>query len=413
MRITRLSILYILLFCLLPLHAEYFQKIGLSDGLTQPSIMSICQDGLGRMWFGTREGINVFDGETVTPYKGWVQSKDTLIWLGNEISDIVTSESGDLYFISDYDLMKYDVDCEIFYRLSNEGRTRSLTKYKGQIWFVKNDSICYIDSHTKATSFYERTNQTLLVNDMNVTDEKIFIAHKNGLYVINRQTNQHKNFLDGVRVQYLFEASNKELWIGTRLDGMYWMDRQGEVHKVPYSLDAKKGISSMQIRQFIEDDDHNVWFGTFDGLYKYDVVTAEYKSIQIPENVGGLTHSSIYSLYKDKQGIIWVGTYWGGVNYFDPKNDYFAFYKYDTANRQNMYFSYLGNMVLDKDDNIWICTDGGGVSCMNKKWEVIHNFTADKKNSLLHNNVKDIAYDEENESMYIATFLGGDRKSVV
>ena len=38
--------------------AEYFKHIGLSEGLTQPSVMAIYQDRLGRMWFGTREGIN-------------------------------------------------------------------------------------------------------------------------------------------------------------------------------------------------------------------------------------------------------------------------------------------------------------------------------------------------------------------
>ena len=407
MRFTQFIYLFLFLFCIQPIHAEYFQKIGLSEGLTQPSVMAISQDKLGRMWFGTSEGINVFDGEKLTPYKGWVPSSDSLIWLGNEISDIVSDEVGDLYFVSDYDLMKYDLDSEVFYRLTEGGRTRGLATYKGEVWFVKNDSIYYIDSHKKTRTFYERTQSRLLVNDLKVTEDKIFIGHRYGLYVIHRKTKKHEILLEGVRVQYLFEASNKELWIGTRMEGMYWMGQDGKVHKVPFSLDASKGITSTQIRQFVEDEEHNVWFGTFDGLYKYNAATREYQMIKIPQNVGGLTHPSIYSLYQDKQGIIWVGTYWGGVNYFDPKKDNYAFYKYTPAENKNLYFSYLGNMVLDRKDNIWLCTDGGGVTCMNDKWEVIHSFTADKKNSILHNNVKDIAYDEDNDVMYIATFLGG------
>ena len=406
MKIIRFFI-YLFLFSFLPIHAEYFQKIGLNDGLTQPSIMSICQDELGRMWFGTMEGINVFDGVKVTPYKGWVPSKDSLIWLGNEVSDIVSEKSGDLYFMSDFNLMKYDLRSETFHRLSYDGTTQGLTSYEGRIWYMKNDSIFKLDPDTHSSSFYIQTQFPLDVNDFQVTAEKIFIGPHKGLYVIDIQNQQHKNLLDGIEVHYMFESSRKELWIGTRRHGMYWMEPHGSLHKVPFSSNPSKGVKSHQIRQFIEDDDHNVWFGSFDGLHKFDIKTHEYRLIQIPENIGGLTHSSIYSLYKDKQGVIWVGTYWGGVNYCDPKNNNFVFYNYDLTARGNLYYSYLGDMVLDKDDNIWICTDGGGISCMNDKWEVVHSFTAEQKNSILHNNVKGIAYDREHDAMYIATYLGG------
>ncbi len=407
MKILRLIITCLIVFSILPLNAEYFQKIGLTEGLTQPSVMSISQDKLGRMWFGALEGINVFDGETVTPYKGWVPSTDSLIWLGNEIDKIVPDKSGDIYFLSDYNLMKYDIENETFHRLSNDERTHGLTSYEGQIWFSRNDSVFSINPETQACSFETRTESNLSVNDLVVTDNYIFIGHRNGLYVINRQDGTFQQYLEGVHVYYLFISSQKELWIGTRMHGMYWMDREGVVQKVPSGKDSSRGLKSLQIRQFVEDNDHNVWFGTFDGLYRYDVLTHNFKLIKIPETIGGLTHSSIYSLYMDKQGMIWVGTYWGGVNYFDPKNDNYLFYNYDLTENSGLFYSYLGEMVLDKDKNLWIATDGGGLNCMNEKWEVVHRFIAGQSNSLLHNNVKDVAYDEEHNAIYVATYLGG------
>lgn len=407
MRITRLIFTYLFLFVAFSLHAAYFQKIGLNEGLTQPSVMSIHQDKLGRMWFGTLEGINVYDGEKVTPYKGWVPSTDSLIWLGNEILDIVSDQSGDLYFLSDYNLMKYDLKNETFHRLFDDEMAKGLTEYNGRVWFMKNDSIFNINPDTHTYEFAVRLDSTLQVNDLVVTKEKFYIGHQNGLYVIDRQDYTAEKFLEGLKVTYLFVSSKKDLWIGTRMHGMYWMDPKGEMHQVPFSSDPTVGVQSHQIRQFVEDNDKNVWFGTFDGLHKYDVVTHEYKLIKVPENMGGLTHSSIYSLYKDKQGIIWVGTYWGGVNYFDPKNNNYVFYQYDLASKEKLYYSYLGSMVLDKDYNIWICTDGGGLSCMNNQWKVVQHFTAGHPNSLLHNNVKDIAYDKERDVIYIGTYLGG------
>ncbi|WP_294628587.1 two-component regulator propeller domain-containing protein [uncultured Bacteroides sp.] len=62
MRHKFLSVLFFLLIISSKLlYRNYFKHIGLSEGLTQPSVLSIYQDELGRMWFGTREGINRYE----------------------------------------------------------------------------------------------------------------------------------------------------------------------------------------------------------------------------------------------------------------------------------------------------------------------------------------------------------------
>ena len=407
MKIIRLITLCFLVFSSMSLHAEYFRKIGLGQGLTQPSVFSIGQDQLGRMWFGTSEGLNIYNGESVTAYKGWVQSADSLIWLGNQITTIKSDNKNCMYFISDFNLMRYDVKLDLFYRLTNDSQVESMDSFEGQIWYTKNDSLFSIGAEKDAPKFYTKFNINQHIEDLIVTKEKIYLAHRNGLCVVELATKSQRNYLEGINVQYLFESSKKELWIGTNMHGMYWIDPDGELHQVPFLPDSPKGIKSHRIRQFVEDDNHNVWFGSFDGLHKYDVQKDEYQLIKIPQNIGGLTHSSVYSLFKDSQGIIWVGTYWGGVNYFQPGKDNYVFYEYDIAKNENLYFSYLGDMTLDKNGNLWLCTDGGGVTCMNDKWEIIHSFTSNRANSVLHNNIKGIAYDAENDCMYIATFLGG------
>lgn len=74
MKLRHLLLLFISFFFVLPLYAEYFKHIGLSEGLTQPSVMAIYQDRLGRMWFGTKEGISQYDGNRVRIFKGWIKS---------------------------------------------------------------------------------------------------------------------------------------------------------------------------------------------------------------------------------------------------------------------------------------------------------------------------------------------------
>ena len=110
--------LFFILFILLILttiksNAQYFQNLSVGNGLSQPSVMAIGQDTLGRMWFGTREGLNVYDGGKIKYYKGEVDNgKDGKLWIGNSISSIVSENLVDgnkVYFISDFFLYAYDV----------------------------------------------------------------------------------------------------------------------------------------------------------------------------------------------------------------------------------------------------------------------------------------------------------------
>ena len=61
MRRIILSLILLLGFCS-GIYPIYFKHIGMQEGLSQLSVMAIYQDNLGRMWFGTEEGINIYDG---------------------------------------------------------------------------------------------------------------------------------------------------------------------------------------------------------------------------------------------------------------------------------------------------------------------------------------------------------------
>lgn len=107
------NIIYLLTLLLLccfrqNIHAEYFRNLNLGNGLSQFSVMSICQDSLGRMWFGTHEGINIYDGHHIRYYKGWVESgPGEKLWLGNSIDYIHCGNDGNIYFIADRNLFTY------------------------------------------------------------------------------------------------------------------------------------------------------------------------------------------------------------------------------------------------------------------------------------------------------------------
>lgn len=157
MRYKYLLLLLALLALNTPISAEYFRHIGLSEGLTQPSVMSIHQDQLGRMWFGTREGINLYDGKQITAFKGWCNaSNDSApIWLGNEVSSIVEDKQGNIFFLVDDDIIKFDIQTEQFSRLSKGSRIPVLTSLEGDLWYMRHDSLFKHSSGVTVKSIFE------------------------------------------------------------------------------------------------------------------------------------------------------------------------------------------------------------------------------------------------------------------
>ena len=65
-------------------------------------------------------------------------------------------------------------------------------------------------------------------------------------------------------------SSRKELWIASRMQGLYKVGRDGKITKEEYSPER---VVSQQIRGFVEDEWQNVWFGTFEGLQVYNPYT--------------------------------------------------------------------------------------------------------------------------------------------
>lgn len=391
-------------------YAEYFNHIGLSEGLSSPSVMAIYQDCLGRMWFGTKEGLNVYDGNRITVYQGWLQTaQDTVpsIWLGNDVAAIISNKQDDIYMLIDDRIIKYDIRHGTFNYIPEGKQVSALTSFEGDIWYARQDSLFCLKNGTEKTAYVCKLQQKSVVNHLNIQKDYAYVSTKNGVFVINRQTYQQQHLLEGTDVYSVFVSSRNEIWIGTRMNGLYKKKPNGSIYTVPYRPQSTEGISSKQIREFVEDNEGNIWFGTFDGLHKYTSSTGKYQLIQIPKYMGGITHPSIFSLYKDIQGTIWIGSYFGGVNYFSPQQTDFTHYNYQENALTDLSYSYIGDLITDRNHHLWFGTDGGGICCIDKDWNIVKQFTAGKGNALPHNNIKSICYDEKRNCLYIGTYLGG------
>lgn len=385
------------------IHAQYFKYLGMKDGLSQPSVLAIYQDTLGRMWFGTREGVNVYDGKQIIEFKpdrvGKAGTGNRYL-IGNEVNRIVGDKDGNVFMRVERGLVRYDIRKETF-RTLRANNVGAITTFQDEVWCTVRDSLFRYNLGTDSLCF-ERKLDLQGITCMLVSDQKLWVGTVNGLYL--SENGKMKCVLPQVEIYRIFESSRDEMWIASRMQGLYTIKRDGVLRKVPVSKDA---VISNQIREFVEDDQQNIWFGTFDGLQVYNPYTDTYRSFRSENRSGYLSHSSVFSLYKDRQGTIWLGTYYGGVNYFNQSKDIFYYYAFDSRQDGRLNFPFVGPMLEDRDRTLWICTDGGGINCLNRKTGEFTYYTAADKHSILHNNVKSIAYDPKRGNIYIGTYTGG------
>ena len=401
----------LLLLCFVFIHQVvypvYFKHLGMSDGLSQVSVMSIYQDCLGRMWFGTREGVSIYDGERMRVYKGWENldpESSINVLLGHECDHLTGNRQGDIFFRTCDSLVRYDIREEKFCVVSG-CKAKTINSADGDIWTGYDDMVCRYDEKGDSLQLYAKTN-TPGISSLLISGKKIWIGTYEGLYVIE-EDKKVRCLIEGPEFYRLFESSTGEIWAGCRTGGLYRITQDERITWYSESNSAPFHIKNSQIRSFAEDRFGNIWFGTFMGLHKYTPYTDQFTVYQQDHLPGSLSHSSVFSVYIDAQETIWVGTYYGGVNYFNAEREIFAHYTDNPLRKECLNYSFVGNLAEDKEGNIWICTEGGGLNFMDRKTRTFKYFTAGHRNSVLQNNLKCIAYDGKRNRLYIGTHHGG------
>lgn len=386
----------------------YFKHIGMQEGLSQLSVMAIYQDNLGRMWFGTEEGISIYDGVQTKAYKPSEFHRQNANPIGNQTHFIAGDKDGNVFFDSDQSLIRYDIQTQKFSCL-RKSNVYTVASIKGTIWVGIADSILTWNPDKNDFDFVtrlENRNQraTCLLED---SGGRYWIGTTDGLFRMNDDKSLTCMIM-GEDIYDLYEDSKYNLWISIRMNGMYKRDVHGNFTRYRYDPSNPNNISSNQVRDFVEDNFGNIWFGTFTGLNKYNPISNQFEVYARNPLPGSMTHSSVFPVYKDRQGTIWLGTYYGGVNYFNPETDIFTVYAANNSRNDCLNYPFVGNMVEDKDNNIWICTEGGGLNFFDRKTKKFTYFMADEnRNSIAHNNLKAIAYSPERNKLYIGTHTGG------
>jgi two-component sensor histidine kinase/ligand-binding sensor domain-containing protein len=138
-------------------------------------------------------------------------------------------------------------------------------------------------------------------------------------------------------------------------------------------LTAEDGLSLSAVTKILQDDNGFLWFGTYNGLNRYDGYNFKIflPDVKSPKSI---SNHSVWSLLKDSKGFIWVGTL-DGLNRYDWKTDQFKIYKNNPKDANSISDNSITSSLIDKSGDLWIGTTNG----INKYNRDKDNFTVIKK----------------------------------
>lgn len=173
------------------------------------------------------------------------------------------------------------------------------------------------------------------------------------------------------------------------------------------SISLEQGLSQSTVRCILQDSKGFLWFGTADGLNRYDGYKFKvYKTDSHDPN--GLSSSVIRTIYEDRSGMLWIGTEGGGLNEFDPATERFVRYQYDRNDPNSLSNNYVWSVCEDRTGKLWIGTDGGGLNEFDRERARFTRYQHDPQtpNSLSHNSILSV-YEDRTGRLWIGTRGGG------
>ncbi|ERM83078.1 hypothetical protein P872_06280 [Rhodonellum psychrophilum GCM71 = DSM 17998] len=385
----------------------YFRHIGVENGLSHNTVFTIFQDKTGFMWFGTKDGLNRYDGHQFKIFKNVSENPKSI--RNNNVLSIHESKDGELWIgtnegISIYDPMTEDFELFSINDQNGEAVMGQILKIKedksGNIWMASSSAGLYrYELQSKKLSrFFHDPNKVGSLGSGSVSS--LAIDEKGGVWVgilgggVERFVPVNDSFfkfdspdisLQKDLILDIFDHGN-ELLIGTKNGGLKLLQKEsGEVKDV---LKEDLQNNTLFVRNIAKYEGHEIWICTELGIYIYDFNERRYNHlVQNPNDPYALSDNAVYSIFKDREGGIWLGTYFGGINYLP--NTPTAFEKfYPIINQNSIEGKRVREFVEDWEGSIWIGTEDAGLSKFDPKEKKFINYLPQKdKNSLSYHNI--------------------------
>jgi len=162
------------------------------------------------------------------------------------------------------------------------------------------------------------------------------------------------------------------------------------------------GLSQSSVRVIFQDRYGFMWFGTNDGLNKYDGYSFTIYRNDLDDK-HSLSNNEITSIIEDEGGSLWIGTSGGGLNHFDRSSERFMVYKHTGSTINGLSSDYITSLYVDSADRLWVGTENG-LDRLDASLKEFKHYDVESGH-LISNSVLSIAGDGK-ETVWIGTYGG-------
>ncbi len=172
-------------------------------------------------------------------------------------------------------------------------------------------------------------------------------------------------------------------------------------------LSLREGLSQSIIEGALQDKKGFLWFATEDGLNRYDGY--HFKVLRNEAgNANSLSYNDLKCLHEDRAGNLWIGTFEGGLNRFDPSTAQFTRYRHDARDPASIASNTVRAIAEDRDGTLWVGTQGRGLDQFDPRTGTFRHFPPDPANpsSLANGDVRALLLGSSGV-LWVGTYGGG------
>jgi ligand-binding sensor domain-containing protein/signal transduction histidine kinase len=359
-------VLVLIKFCPCLCQQIIFNKVSPPLGsFTNYAIGSIAQDRNGYMWIATGEGLYRYDGYSFKRYVNNPSDRNSLS--STHLEGVYIDRDGMIWIFTWFNgLNRLDPETGKFTRfqhdpndsgsLSDNAVRAILQDKEGVLWVGTHGGLDRYDPKTgkfqhyshhendsnslscnRVRALYEDKEGTLWVGTGSVFESEGGKTDEGGLNRFDKATGKFTRYLYNPndphslinnKVRAIFEDSRGNFWVGTAGDGLHKMDRKtGTFERYRYDPAHPDKLSRPPVNAAATVPDHigfitedtlgNLWIGTVgNGLCRYDPKTQ--RNTYYNKDSSGFADQSGWSFCNSRDGILWIGSWEGGLYRVDP-----------------------------------------------------------------------------------------------
>lgn len=420
------------------------------------SLQCIYEDHMGMLWLGIESiGLSKYNGKTHVLYQNDPEDNKTIST--NYPLKIIEDKSGYIWVATANGLNRFDrreQEFERFHHTSNPNSLSSdvindlLEDKFGNIWIATANGVnLYNPKESKFARFlYNDDKQNPANNNYIHTihiskDGNIWIGTAlHGLLLIEEENyhsflkvwekqsismkdttsktiiwSQAANLPSMGDVRAIQSNHPDTIWISSQMGLYYFTPRTEKFNKVQFKKPGTRHLNGATFQSLLIDSKNTLWAATTgEGIVIINLTNKELDPIHVNaanQSFGNIKSNTIREIIESKSGLIWIATKFGGLHYFDRRQQTFSILKKSEDGEKGLNHNYVTSVIEDSLSNIWFGTKGGGLNKLDRKTgEFIYYKREWNNNSLPSNRIESIVMDED-QNLWMGTERGLAKKT--